>query len=439
MKVERMLYGQISGEIQMTIEQQIREVVSAHPDWGRNRIVRETGFNPSTVGNWLAKIRDGKEKQKQAQPSESFEENGDTATAATVHPRIKTLDQLLAHMAVDLGAWEVERHIVNKWEVGVNDGEGGVNVSPLFQVKAWLRKKTVETRTIEQLLEKIKTASLAVPRIEKPKANKEKRSLEICMMDVHLGLLCQQPEADSEWDLERAASAVMAGIEDLLSLVKEFGPFEEVFLPFGNDFTHSDTLFHTTTAGTGQPESIAWHRVYVAAEELAIAIVERLRKVCKSVKVYEVPGNHSRMSDFTLARILRAYFRNCKDVFIDASASPYKFHHCGVNLIGYEHGHSVKAGTLPGLMANEKPQAWSQTHYREWHLGDQHRKGGVVFESQGVSVEYVPGITAGNEWHRLKGFNHQQRGAMAYVWDWKKGPVLRFQHNISQYTHQPLK
>lgn len=424
----------------MTIEQTIQEIVRTHPDWGRNKIVSATGFNPSTVGRWLEKIRCKQEQQQnQTKPSESFEENGDTATASTLHPRIKTLGQLLAHMQVDLSVWEVERHVANKWEVGVSDGEGGVNVEPLFQVKAWLKRKRVEDRTLQSLLEKIANNSLAVPRIQKPKVASSKRSLEICMMDVHLGLLCQAPEADSEWDLERASSAVMGGIEDLLSLVKEFGPFEEIFLPFGNDFTHVDNVFHTTTAGTGQPEAMSWHRVYLAAEELAIAIVERLRKASQSVKVYEIPGNHSRMADFTLARVLKAYFRNCKDVSIDASPSPYKFHQCGVNLIGYDHGHSVKAGTLPGLMANECRDAWSKTHYREWHLGDQHRKGGVVFESQGVSVEYVPGITAGNEWHRIKGFNHQQRGAMAYVWDWKKGPVLRFQHNISQYTHQPLK
>lgn len=53
--------------------------------------------------------------------------------------RIKTLDELLAVAEVDRRAWEVERFVVNKWEVGAKDpATGEVIVEPLFQVKAWL-------------------------------------------------------------------------------------------------------------------------------------------------------------------------------------------------------------------------------------------------------------------------------------------------------------
>jgi hypothetical protein len=41
-------------------------------------------------------------------------------------------------------------------------------------------------------------------------------------------------------------------------------------------------------------------------------------------------------------------------VTVDASASPYKFFHYGVNLIGFDHGHSIRqAVRLAALMANE--------------------------------------------------------------------------------------
>jgi hypothetical protein len=264
-----------------------------------------------------------------------------------------------------------------------------------------------------------------------------RRAFEICIMDPHVGLLCQKPEADAPWDLDMSAMAIMRSIDDLVAKAKNFGPFEQAFLPFGNDFVHSDTVFHTTTAGTGQPEAIAWHAVYDRAESIAIEMVNRLRKVAKHLYVYEVPGNHSRMADFTLARLLRAHFRNDKNIHVDASSSPYKFHRFGKTLIGYEHGHSVSPIRLAALMANECKKDWAETEYREFHLGDQHRKGSsnpAAFEEQGVSIEYIPGLTAPNEWHRLKGFNHQKRGAMAWVYDFHTGPVARFQHNISQYA-----
>jgi len=165
-------------------------------------------------------------------------------------------------------------------------------------------------------------------------------------------------------------------------------------------------------------------------------MVMRTRKIAKKLYIYQVPGNHSRMADFTLANILKAYFRNDPNIIIDASSSPYKFHRFGTTLIGYEHGHSVSAIRLAALMANERKKDWAETEYREFHLGDQHRKGSskpAAFEEQGVSIEYIPGLTSPNEWHRLKAFNHQKRGAMAFVYDYDTGPVARFQHNIQKF------
>ena len=455
----------------MTTEQKIRQVLSQNPTWGRFKVAKQLGMSPNTVGPIMRAVRQDVAPTGAKQPVQSFEESGDTATATTLHPNVRTLDDLLAFMKVDLSVWEVEKYTINKWEVAMREpattvgGAGdkaeisrskdgakstlwtrGSNVplhEPLFQVKAWLKRKNPEVRSIEKLLERLEKGRFPKPLAKRSgsirKSDEPKRSLEICLMDVHMGLICQQPEADAKWDLDIAAQTVLTGLEDLLTLTSDFGPFHEIFLPFGNDFSHIDNVFATTTAGTGQPEAASWHRMYLAAEELAINVIERLRKESPQLKIYEIPGNHSRMTDFTLARLLRAYFRNCPDVFVDASPSPYKFHRCGVNLIGYEHGHSVKPSQYAGLMANERPKDWAETHFREYHIGDKHRKGTVLFEEQGVSVEYVPGITAGNEWHRLKAFNHCTRGAVAFVWDWKKGPVFRCQHSISQYTNSAMK
>ena len=96
---------------------------------------------------------------------------------------------------------------------------------------------------------------------------------------------------------------------------------------------------------------------------------------------------------------------------------------------------------LPGLMANECPEDWAETKhgYREWHLGDQHRKGTgkpSFMEEQGVSVEYLPGLVAPNEWHKLKAFNWQKRAGTAFVWDYSAGPIARNQVNIDRYLNK---
>lgn len=407
--------------------------------------------------------------------------SGDAGVVATLNPNVRTLDELLAYMRVDLAVWEVEKYTINKWETVMREPATTVHVpeadpnfrhqwkrdskrplhEPLYQVKAWLKRKTPERLGAELLLQELRAAA---PKLGKPlgartvrrpqreakgsalragdsarSASRPRRALELELVDEHLGLLCAVPEADAPWDLDLAVRVISTAIEDLLEKARVFGPFEQVFLAMGNDAVHADNVFHTTTAGTPQPEAISWHRVFAAAKQLAIAKVKRLRRVAPRVFIYEVPGNHSRQTDYAMAHILEAYFHTDPGVRVDCSASPYKFHRFGKNLIGFEHGHSVNAIRLASIMAQECPHDWAATvgGYREWHLGDQHRKGSSkpsTHEEQGVAVEYIPSLVAPNEWHRLKGFNHQQRGAMAWVWDAEAGPIARFQFNLNQYN-----
>jgi len=82
------------------------------------------------------------------------DQHHNTATVESKSARIKTLDQLLEACEVDLDIWRVDHYLINKWEVGAKsewknlhykDGKAtgdvrseGLQVEPLFQVKAWL-------------------------------------------------------------------------------------------------------------------------------------------------------------------------------------------------------------------------------------------------------------------------------------------------------------
>lgn len=446
--------GQQSDQIDLD---RISGLLQSNPNLGRKQIAKELGITEKRARRLLAMVKDGGESPAMDEITVERDPNFIHATSRSL--KIKSLDELLAEIPpINREEWEIESHRIKKswgyrkdrkadlkWSDGrITSGSvtdtGKMLVVPFWSIEVKFKRKNDQYRAAENLLKQIEAKAPLLPKV-KPisrSAIKTPRSLEVCIVDPHVGLLCQYPEGDGQWDLDIAASTILTAIENLVQLATPFGPFTEVFMPFGNDFVHSDDVFHRTTAGTLQPEAISWHRVFDYAEQLSIKIVDRLRSIAPSIRIYEIPGNHSRVSDFALARVLRAYFHNEPSVYVDASSSPYKFHQAGVNIIGYEHGHSVSAVRLAGLMANECRDIWGQHEYAEWHLGDQHRKGQAVFEEQGVSIEYVPGITAPNEWHRLKAFNHQQRGAMAFVWDHKAGPLGRFQFNISKYTHKQL-
>jgi hypothetical protein len=445
---------------------QARDMFRATPDIASREVASRLGLSLRNVQEARAFVRremglpaaEGGAVAKPILPKEqpvTVDMGPQEGTASSCTTRIKTAEQLLRAAHVDLKVWEIERQLVNKWEVGAipratgSDSRGWrrgstrVMVEPLFQVKVWLRRKAAPVVGAEEFIARLERAApfLPIPAVRRRKLP-HRRAFELDIMDPHIGLLCQPPEADKAWNLELAEAHIMAAVDDLTAKASAFGPFEQAFMPFGNDWTHADNVNHTTTAGTGQPEAIAWHHVYVRAKQIAIRVVTRLREIAQSVHVYEVPGNHSRHSDFTLAHVLEAYFRHDRGVHVDASSSPYKFHRFGANLIGFEHGHSISPIRLAALMANECPDDWAATEFREFHLGDQHRRGSsnpAALEEQGVSVEYIPGLVAPNEWHRLKAFNHQKAGAMAFVYDYHTGPVARIQHNVGRFVRLNLK
>lgn len=162
-----------------------------------------------------------------------------SATSPRVEGRILTLDQLLAACEVDLEEWEVERYIVNKWEMGRKDIEkdlswsngvadgytrdsGQINIEALYQVKAWLiRKKPIELFPIVQPVQI--NVSLPDDRII---FRPEERPLGtvVVVPDIHIGFYRDLNTGELEPFHDRGALGLV------LDVVKNEEPDQIVFL-----------------------------------------------------------------------------------------------------------------------------------------------------------------------------------------------------------------
>ena len=306
---------------------------------------------------------------------------------------------------------------------------------------------------LENLLEELKQNSPIVPRKirEYKPTGKERRMLEISIMDPHVGLTCFKGSSDTNYNLEIARETYLWAVTELAFLANRYEGVDEILFPVGNDFLHGEpspmgngrgATGNATSSGVPQPEMTDWYLSYVEGERMMREAISFLSTIAH-VTVPVIMGNHDHNSTFTLGRVMNAYFHNDENVTIDCTPDPVKFKRYGCNLIGFEHGHAMAQVRLAAVMANERPKDWYETAggYREWHLGDQHRKGSAkpsMLEEQGVSVEFLPSLVAPNAWHRMKSFNWQKRGAMAWVWDHDTGPVARLQVNLNSYTGKPM-
>ena len=121
--------------------------------------------------------------------------------------QIQTEEDLIKHAGIDMEIYEVERVVVNNWEVAGSKDKAeyaGVWKTGLRQIKITLRRKKDEQVSIERLIAKLEENSPLVREIKykKSKKVKFKRALEVSIMDPHYGMLCYKGDSDHGWSME---------------------------------------------------------------------------------------------------------------------------------------------------------------------------------------------------------------------------------------------
>lgn len=351
--------------------------------------------------------------------------------------RIVTVEKLLEIYNIDLEIWEIEKQVVNTWEVGAKNPDGSLTTTPLFQVKLWLKKKQAVTdlkMIREQFIEDLKKLS---PVVEKKHYEREKNNkylLEINIFDLHFGKIAWKEEVAEDYNISVATQRFNDCIDYFIDLHKNHS-IESIVLPISNDFFNSDKSFpfNSTTSGTPQEEDSRWQNTFRKGRELLVKNIQKLAELAPVI-VKVIPGNHDYERSFYLGDSLQGWFHSNENVTIDNSANPRKYHKFGKCLIGYTHGNNEKISILPLIMAQENPEAWGQTLYREFHLGHLHHKKEMEIkgteELQGVTIRHMRSLSGTDSWHHRKGYIGARKSAEAFLWDSEKGLVNQSYYNI---------
>lgn len=360
--------------------------------------------------------------------SDTLDEATDTRTLDG--DRVQTLEQLLTAARVDRDVWEVERHVINKWEVGAkHPTTGDIVVEPLWQVKAWLKRKA--SVALVEHIERLKahiSADTALRKHAPPlrpsdALREEAHMLEIDPFDVHLGKLSWEPETGNDYDVAIAEARVREAMEDILWQASLYR-LTRILLPLGNDWFHVDTITGLTTGGTPQDRDTRFHRMYERGRGLASWMIHRCAEVAPT-SVVIVPGNHDTQTAYTMGDSLYWEYKSDPRVTVDNAPTFRKYVRFGANLVGFTHGNEEKVSELPNIMATEQPQAWGETLYREWHIGHLHRPKELtktpVNSFNGVRVREITSLSGDDAWHTKKGYKGEPKGMEAFVWRFSGG------------------
>lgn len=430
------------------VYERVRELKDKHPDWGAVKIAQALCISLDHAKLHLARWIGAQSFTGQPSPApntgaEQAEPNptGGPELQDTVRDgtrdlayrgtKVHSLEDLLVYAEVDTRIWEVEKYIVNRWEVGTRVGTE-ILTAPLYQFKVWLRRKVVEENAralMQGLLEQFKQEAPMRPAIARSSTGGG--MLEVSVMDLHFGKYTWKEECGRQYDLKICETMFWTALEDLLEKSASLKPGKILFVA-GNDFFNTDILGRTTTAGTPQDQAATvWRQSFVEGKGLLVKAIDRMRQLAP-VDVVFVNGNHDMQSVFYVGETIAAWFRNTRDVKVDNSPTTRKYVHFGQNLIGFSHGNLERHASLPLLLATERPQAWAQTRHREWHLGHFHVKRHKMFvpadDHQGVLVRIVPSLCPADAWHASMGYGGKL-AAEAYYWDPQDGCVATFTHS----------
>ena len=420
-------------------------------------LVEETGRHPDNITRahkkyclWDNEHRDMSfDKEAPSNTTEAVEPppskgahmsfKGDLGEVDVVDEMPRTLEELIKICKVDTSIWEVERYIINKWEMGRKDktvnlvwtdgvmnGEvndtGGITKAGLWQVKAWLRRK-VEQTTLNAMLEEFsQRAAKHAPRkwVFEKACVKDRR--DCCYVlngqDLHIAKLAWAPETGSgDWDIRIAREAYDAAMDELMEKVPN-DRVEEVVIIVGSDMLQVDNDKSTTTAGTYVDSDSRLAKAFQVAGEMLTDRIEKLASKFK-VKVVVIPGNHDSTVSLFLGKYVEAWFRNHPNVKVDAAPRSRKYHGYGKTLIAFDHGDETKMKDLPLVVMQENRSTISQYKYTEVLTGHLHSE--QCDDYKGIIVRTAPALCSPDRWHARRGYVGTIRRSQGLLYQREEG------------------
>ncbi len=261
-----------------------------------------------------------------------FDDKGKEAIATMRANRIVTLEELLEAAEVDMAQWIVDRHTINKWEMGAKDEYGNIVVEPLFQVKAWLKPVHLFGFVIDEIIaakEMMESSRPVFVGVER-KSSKKGTMIELDIPDPHFGMYAWGEETGgADWDLGEAARDYQDAAITLIHRCGENAPAKYLYV-VGNDGIHADgpiigsNAGGATTRGTAQDMDTRLHKVFRVKRDCVIATAMKLAAVAP-VEIVVVSGNHDYYTAFYLGEVELAEFTDpdCRPKNAKRSEQPY--------------------------------------------------------------------------------------------------------------------
>jgi hypothetical protein len=343
---------------------------------------------------------------------------GDVLEARSTSRRIKTVEDLLAHIEADLQRYEVAASEATKWECATSDGKGGTTVTELHRV--FVRLKPKAGPTTREVVEAMIAGAVGLKQRPVSRHKKQRGELwqVIVVADTHVGKYAWgKTTGHGDYDLDIADRVIRQTSNELIAVGNEYKPARRSIFYLG-DLFHYDSPHGTTTSGTQLERDGRLQKMIEVGSDALLSIVEQSAATTPT-DVHVVNGNHDGTLSWCFQRILFERFRNDQRVAVSMKFTGRQYVTHGANLLGIAHGHRAKR-KLPQIMAIEAAGDWARCPYREYHTGHFHSQAAEwqrpIETIESVIVRTAPSVGGTDDWSSEHGFIGARRAMETFLY-----------------------
>ncbi len=423
----------------MIKNREIKEYLLKNPvDRSKNncyaKAANHFGVPTETIRRIYRRLRESGLVENEATKSQFVAKGDITEITSLVKERIVTLEDLIRVCNIDTEEWNIVRWECNKWEVGAKLDDGTITVEPLFQVKAKLERRKLDTdlgKQKELIISELKKHAPIYEAIDYNQEQDRESLLEISLFDIHFGKLAHKNETGEDYDLKIAEKRFKTALRELLKRVN-LKLVRKILFPVGNDLVHVDNIVNTTFAGTPQDADTRFHKIVTTVKRVLIETIDELSLIAP-VDVLIVPGNHDTTVTFLIGEILDAWYSKNPNVSVNNAPKLRKYYKYGKNGFQFTHGDREKHLDLGLIFATEQPILWAGTKYRFCQLGHFHKQKKTNFVSvdthPGFQIQIMPSLSGTDAWHAGKGYASLKQ-AKAFLFHPEEGLIAEYTYTI---------
>jgi hypothetical protein len=374
------------------------------------RICRKV-FNKEDIPNYYGII------------NKTEKESGDIDVTFLAPEKYKTTKDAARLSEINLDEYYPSEIVTNRWNTS------GDSVCWQFKVrwKPIYKKNDLKPKDALLIFENLLSKNFSSKKIPKKINNPQGLTLELQIPDLHFGQLSWGEETGrpyfGDYDIRIAKDEFLKSVHHFYHKFKG-QDVKQIIFPVGSDLFNVNNEMNQTANGTIQDEDCKPKKTFELVLETILESIDILKGICPNLDIIQIPGNHDNERIFYLLSALNQAFKNENSVLIDKDPSDRKYRLIGKTLLGLTHGKTkgkaIPLQNFPAIMADEVPELWGASIFREVHIGHIHHNkvmnSTLIDEFRGTIIRAVPSLAQIDYWHHSSGYRGT-RQAHGYVYN----------------------